>query len=87
MIDCINQSRRKASFGLIQDHFYSPAGSLDLLLILGYMTSDFLYLSFSTLLSSSSWRTGTTFFAKLNKPFLKYAPASNMFKIDKLPGA
>ena len=32
------------------------------------MTFNFLYLSFSTLHSSSFWRDDTIFFAKLNKP-------------------
>ena len=50
---------------------YSPAGSSDLFFILGCMTSNFLYLSFSTLLSSSLWRTDNIVFAQmyeLNKP-------------------
>ena len=38
---------------------YSRAGSSDLLLILGCMTSYFLSLDFSTLYSSSLWRTGS----------------------------
>ena len=53
---------------------YSPTGSLDLFLILGCMTSNFLYLSFSTLYSSSLWRTDTIVFSKLSQPPLKYAP-------------
>ena len=47
---------------------YSPAESSDLFLILGCMTSNFLYLSFSTLCSSSLWRTDTIVFVQLNKP-------------------
>ena len=48
---------------------YSHAGSSDLFLsILGCMTSNFLYLSFSTWHSGSLWRTDTIVFAKLNKP-------------------
>ena len=52
---------------------YLPTGSSDLILILGCMTSNFLYSSFSTLYSSSLRRTDTTVFAKLNlkKPRLK----------------
>ena len=46
---------------------YLPAESSDLFLIIGCMTSNLLYLSFSTLYSSSSWRTDTIVFAKLNK--------------------
>ena len=46
---------------------YLPAESSDLFLIIGCMTSNFLYLSFSTLYSSSAWRTDTIVFAKLNK--------------------
>ena len=45
---------------------YSPTGSSDLFLIPGCMTSNFLYLNFSTLYSSSLWRTDTIVFAKLN---------------------
>ena len=39
-----------------------------LICILGCMTSNFLYLSFSTLYYSSLWRTDTIVFAKLNIP-------------------
>ena len=46
---------------------YLPTGSSDLILIVGCVTSNFLYLSFSTLYSSSLWGTDTVFFAKLNK--------------------
>ena len=46
---------------------YSAAGGSVLFLILGYMTPNFLYLTFPTLHSSSLWRTDTIFFAKLNK--------------------
>ena len=51
---------------------HSPAGSSDLFLILGCMTSNFLYLSFSTLLSSSLWRTDNIVFAQ-------------MYELNKLP--
>ena len=47
---------------------YLPPASLKLFLIFGRMTLDFLFLSFSTLHSSSLWKTDTIFFAKLNKP-------------------
>ena len=47
---------------------YSPAGSSDLFSNLCCVTSNILYLSFSTLHSSSLWRTDIIFFAKLNKP-------------------
>ena len=36
--------------------------------ILGFVTSNFLYLSFSTVYFSSLWRADTNAFAKLNKP-------------------
>ena len=39
--------------------FLLPTGSLDLFLILDRTTSNFLYLSFFTLFSSSLWRTDT----------------------------
>ena len=66
---------------------YSPTGSSDLFLILGCMTSNFLYLSLSTLNSSSLWRTDTIVFAKLDKPprSLLSLP-SDAFEIKKLPG-
>ena len=44
----------------------SCAGSFDLFLIFSYMTYNFMYLSFSTLRSSSLWKIDTTTFAKLN---------------------
>ena len=47
---------------------YSPAGGSDLFSNLSCATSNVLYLNFSTLHSSSLWRTDTIFFAKLNKP-------------------
>ena len=53
---------------------YLPSGRLDLFLILGCMTSNFLYLNFSTLHSSSLWRTDTTIFSKLNKHSLSNKP-------------
>ena len=84
----------KTSCGLIQD-VYSPTGSSDLFMILGCMTSNFLYLSFSTLYSSSLWRTDTILWAKLNNPHpLKQLPPSvlsfphpllNVCEIKKLP--
>ena len=46
---------------------YSPVGSSDLFLILGCMTSNFLYLNFSTFHASFLWRADSTIFAKLNK--------------------
>ena len=55
---------------------YSQAGTSDLFLILGFMTLNVLYLSFSTLHSSSLWRTDTFFFAKLSKPSLSNKPPS-----------
>ena len=47
---------------------YLPTGSSDLFLFFSCMTSNFLYLSFSTFYSSSLWRTDTIVFSKLNKP-------------------
>ena len=47
---------------------YLLTGSLDLILIHGCMTSTFLYLSFSTLYSSSLWKTDTIVVSKFNKP-------------------
>ena len=47
---------------------YSPAGGSDLFSNLSCATSNVLYSSFSTLHSSSLWRTDTIFFAKLNTP-------------------
>ena len=56
---------------------YSPTGISDLFLIMGCMTSDFLYLSFSTLYSKSLWGINTVVFAKLNKhPFSTKPPVS-----------
>ena len=46
---------------------YSPTGSSDLFSILSCMTFNFLFLSFSTLHSSSLWRTVTIASDKLNK--------------------
>ena len=62
----------------------SPAGSSDLFLIPSCTTSFFLYLSFSTLYSSSLWRTDTIVFAKLNKRPLSIKPSSNAFEINNL---
>ena len=45
---------------------YSPVGSSGLFLILGGMTSNFLFLSFSTFHASFLWRADRTIFAKLN---------------------
>ena len=59
---------------------YSPTPSSDLFLILGYMTSSALYLSFSTLYFGPFWRIDTIF-AKLNKP-----PPSNGLQINKSGG-
>ena len=53
---------------------YLPTGSSDLFLILGCKTSNFLYLSLSTLNSSSLWRTDTIVFAKLVKPPVSIKP-------------
>ena len=62
---------------------YSPTGSSDLFLFLACMTSDFLFLSFSTLYFSSLWTTNTTIFAKLNKsPLSNNPPVSTMKKIN-----
>ena len=55
---------------------YLPTGSSELILILGYMTQNFLHLSFSTLYSSSLWRTDTIIVSKLNKPLLSNKPLS-----------
>ena len=65
---CVNWSRM----------VYSPAGCLDLFLILGCVISNFLYLSFSTLYSSSLWRTDTIVFAKLNEPLLSNKPSVSL---------
>ena len=47
---------------------YLPIGSSDLIMILFDMTSNLLVLvSFSTLYSSSLWRTDSIVFSKLNK--------------------
>ena len=54
--------------------FIYHTGSSDLFSILGCMTSNFLYLSFSTLYSSSLWRTNTFDFSKLNKLLLSNKP-------------
>ena len=47
---------------------YLPTESLDLMLTLGYMASNLLFLTFFTLYSSSLWRTDTIVPSKLNKP-------------------
>ena len=59
---------------------YSPTESSDLFLILGCMTSDFLYLGFSTLYFSSLWTTDTIIFAKLNTPPLSNKPPVSTVK-------
>ena len=67
---------------------YLPTGSSDLLLILGCMTSNVLYLSFSALYSSSLWRTDTIVSFKLDKPpspLLYLPPPSNGLEINKPP--
>ena len=74
---------------------YSPTGSSDLLLIPSCMTSNFLYLNFSILHSSSLWRTDTIVFAKLNTlPLSNNPPVSikppppplNVFETNKPSG-
>ena len=55
---------------------YLPTGSSDQILILSCMTQNFLYLSFSTLYSSSLWRTDTIIVSKLSKPLLSNKPPS-----------
>ena len=49
------------------------------------MTSNFLYLSFSTLhpTSSSLWRTDTIGWTKLNKPHISTKVPLNVFEINK----
>ena len=67
---------------------YSPTGSSYLFFILGCMTSNFLYLYFSTLYSTFLWRTDTITFAKSNKPPTSQIPLplhSNVFEINKTP--
>ena len=66
---------------------YPRIGSSDLFLIVGCMTSNFLYLSFFNLHSSLLWRADTTIFSKLNKspPPFSNNPSSNMFEINKPP--
>ena len=77
----------------------SPTGGSDLFLILGCMTSNFLYLSFSTLYSSSLWRNDTIVWAKFNMHPSQISPPSlqrtikppppsppNVFEINKSPG-
>ena len=66
----------KTLCGLIQDVLFT---NWHLLLIRGCVTSNFSYLWFSTVYSSSFGRTETMVFAKLNKarhPYLKYVPGS-----------
>lgn len=47
---------------------YSRTASSDLLSIFSYMTSNLMYLSFSTLRSSFLWRIDNVIFTKLDKP-------------------
>ena len=89
MIDCIIYHDCKTSCGLIQDGLF-PAGSSDLFLIFGCMTSNFLYLSFSSLYSCSLWRTYTIVFVKLSPSALLSPPPPpptplNVFEINKPP--
>ena len=71
---------------------YIPTGNSDLILILGCMTYNVLYLSFAISYSSPLWRTDTIVFSKLNKPPSQISPqpllspASNGLEINKLPG-
>ena len=62
---------------------YSPTGSFDLLLTLGCMTSNFLYLSFFTLYYSALWTTDTIVFTEIIKPPVSIMPPSNVFEIHK----
>ena len=64
---------------------YLPTGSSDLILFFGCMTSNFLYLSFSTLYSSSLLRTDTIVFSKLNKPPSPLSPPSNGLEMNMPP--
>ena len=64
---------------------YSPTGSLDLLLILGFMTSNFSYLWFSTLHSSSFGVTETIVFAKQNKTCISNMPPGLFFPTPSPP--
>ena len=48
--------------------------------------STFLVLSFSTLYSSSLWRTNAIVFSKLNTPPAPLTPNSNELEINKPPG-
>ena len=53
---------------------YLPTESSDVILILGFMTWNFLYLSFSTPYSTSLWRTDTFVLSKLKKPPVSIKP-------------
>ena len=66
IIDLINHHDCKTSFELIRDGLFTCWRS-DLFLIVGCMTSNFLFLSFSTLHSTSFWRVDTAIFGELNK--------------------
>ena len=66
---------------------YSRVGNSYLFLILGCMTSNFLYLNFSAFHASFLCRADSTIFAKLNKPPLSNRPPPpNTFEINKSPG-
>ena len=73
---------------------YLPTRRSDLILILSCMILNFLSLSFSTLQSSSLWRTDTIVVFKLNKPPYQISPPSllspptpsNGLEINKPPG-
>ena len=66
--------------------FYSPTGSCDFFLSLAARPPTSCTCSFSTVYSSSLWRTDTIVCNKLNKPPSKISPASNGFEINKPPG-
>ena len=70
----------------------SPAGSSDLFFIFGCTTSNFLYLRFTFLYTSSFWRTDTIVFVKLKKAPsqislpVSFKPPSNVFEMNEPPG-
>ena len=71
MIDYINQSGRPTSCALIRDGLFTSwkfGFAFDPRLYILQLPVIELFL----LRSSSSWRTDTIFFAKLNKPSLKF---------------
>ena len=69
----------------------SRAGSSDVFFIFGCAISYFLYLRFSTLYSSSFWRTDTIVFVKLKKAPsqislpVSFKPPSNVFEMNEPP--